>query len=93
MSHEAVRARTDELRDLLNDWDFIGVFDPETNTDEYDCMIEPLLRRLMTGASPSDIERYLEAEITGHFGMSASLVDAKPMAERLTAWRRAGQSY
>lgn len=34
-----VHDRVNEVRRLLNDWDFIGVFDPETNTDEYDCMI------------------------------------------------------
>jgi hypothetical protein len=26
---------------LLNEWDFIGIFDPDINTDEYDCMITP----------------------------------------------------
>jgi len=40
----------DELRLLLNEWDFISVFDPETNTDEYDCMVAPLLMRLAGGA-------------------------------------------
>jgi hypothetical protein len=45
-----VRARAEGLRALLNDWDFIGVFDPEANTDEYVCMIEPLLRKLISGA-------------------------------------------
>jgi hypothetical protein len=53
--------RASELKNLLNDWDFIGVFDPETNTDEYDCMIEPLLRRLSGGAGPGDIRQWLRA--------------------------------
>ena len=75
----------------MNDWDFIGVFDPETNTDEYDCMIEPLLRRLLAGAGPGDIRQFLDDEITGHFGMSAGVVETGPMAERLTTWWQADQ--
>jgi hypothetical protein len=78
--------RANELRNLLNDWDFIGVADPETNTDEYDCMIEPLLRSLSAGAGPGDIKRLLDDEITGHFGLSPVTAGTAPMAERLTTW-------
>ena len=83
-------AKAEELRDLLNDWDFIGVFDPENNVDEYDCMIEPLLRKLTSGAGSGDIKHFLDAEITGHFGMSIGQVETGLMAERLTAWWQAG---
>jgi hypothetical protein len=85
----AVLDRRSELRGLLNEWDFIGVFEPITNTDEYDCMIAPLLTRLAAGAESDDIEHFLDEEITGHFGMSPGLVDTRPIAERLTAWWRA----
>ena len=78
--------RANELRDLLNEWDFIGVFDPEINTDEYDCMILPLMTRLVAGADTDDIVRFLDGEITNHFGLSPGLVDNAPMAERLTGW-------
>jgi hypothetical protein len=50
--HGFVRDRVAELRRLLNEWDFIGVFDPETNTDEYDCMITPLLTRARRRRGP-----------------------------------------
>ena len=88
--HEAVADRADELRDLLNKWDFIGVFDPENNTDEYDCMIQPLTKMLTAGADAKDIARFLDGEITGHFGMSPGLVETAPTAEQLTAWWRNG---
>ena len=84
--HESVASQSNELRDLLNEWDFIGVFDPAINTDEYDCMIEPLMRMLALGADAEDIARFLDGEITGHFGMSPGLVDTAAMAGRLTAW-------
>ena len=80
--------QTTELRDLLNEWDFIGVFDPAINTDEYDCMIQPLMRMLASGADAQDIATFLDGEITGHFGMSPGLVETATMAERLTAWWR-----
>jgi len=52
-----MRDRRAELRHLLNEWDFIGVFDVETNFDEYDCMIGPLLAQLANGAGPDDAPR------------------------------------
>lgn len=84
--HEMVTDRAKELRDLLNEWDFIGVFDPVSNTDEYDCMIPPLMKKLAAGAGTHDIARFLNGKITGHFAMSAGAVEITPMAARLTAW-------
>jgi hypothetical protein len=86
--HGFVHARVDELQRLLNEWDFIGVFDPETNTDEYDCMITPLLTRLSGGAGTRQVQQFLDDEITGHLGMSRGQVETGAMAERLTAWSR-----
>lgn len=34
-------------------------------------MLQPLIGRLSEGADSSDIQRFLDEEITGHFGMSA----------------------
>ncbi|MFI6070053.1 hypothetical protein ACIA5C_00525 [Actinoplanes sp. NPDC051343] len=52
---------------------FIGVFDPEINTDEYDCMIQPLLEMLAAVADADDAAQFLDGEITGHFGMSPGM--------------------
>jgi hypothetical protein len=73
-----------ELRDLLNEWDFVGVFDPEVNTDEYDCMIVPLLTRLSAGADAATVEQFLYEEITHHFGMPAT--GTAPSATRIVRW-------
>lgn len=78
--------RVAELRHLLNEWDFIGVFDPDANIDEYDCMIAPLLTKLAAGTGTDGMRELLDAEITGHFGMSHGRVETASMAERLTAW-------
>ena len=61
--------RVDGIRQLLNEWDFIGVYNPRSNIDEYDCMISPLLAKLAGGADRNEIQRYLDAEISGHFGV------------------------
>ncbi|MFG2039098.1 hypothetical protein [Dactylosporangium sp. NPDC048998] len=82
--------RADELRRLLNEWDFIGVFDPDTNADEYDCMLSPLLEQLASGADANEIRGHLDEEIRGHFGMSPELVGTARMAERLVAWWHTG---
>jgi hypothetical protein len=78
------------VRRLPNEWDFIGVFDPETNTDEYDGMITPLLTRLAGGADTGQVQQLLDDEITSHFGMSRGQVETATMAGRLTAWWRSG---
>ncbi|WP_433199763.1 hypothetical protein ACQP00_27565 [Dactylosporangium sp. CS-047395] len=78
--------RADELRSLLNDWDFIGVADPVTNTDEYDCMLSPLLETLAGGADADGVRALLDAELRGHFGMDPARNGTGAMAERLVAW-------
>ncbi|MBB4692951.1 hypothetical protein [Paractinoplanes abujensis] len=59
-----------------------------SNTDEYDCMIEPLLTMLAAEAGTSDVAGFLDDEITDHFGLSPGLVETAPIAARLTAWWR-----
>jgi hypothetical protein len=81
--------RVGALRDLLNEWDFIGVADPVTNTDEYDCMLRPLLRKLAAGKDAQNIARWLRQEIEQHFGMSdENIADAElnTIAERISQW-------
>lgn len=83
------------LRNQLNAWDFIGVFDPEINADEYDCMIPPLLERLAAGEDESAIARWLRREIEDHFGMDeVSISAARPhlFAKRLVAWWKASSA-
>ncbi len=83
---DRVRHRRDELRTLLNDWDFIGVFESGGEVDEYDCMLEPLLRRLSAGADAHEVGEWLDGEISGHFGMSVDSTSTRAMAEQLATW-------
>jgi hypothetical protein len=86
--HSPAWERSAELRQLLNEWDFIGVYDPDTNVDEYDCMIGPLLDTLAGGADATDISELLRREIEGHFGMATAGIDIPAFAARVAMWWR-----
>lgn len=83
MKHDADWARQAqrELRGLLNEWDPIGVFDPDDEAgsgpvDEYDCIRDPLISRLLKGDGRYEIAEYLRGELNGHFGLESRLVTA-----------------
>jgi hypothetical protein len=69
---------------LLNDWDPIGVAD--LVSDEYDCMVGPLLSRLLRGDGRAEISEYLWHELEDHFGLDPHLHEVDSMANRLVAW-------
>lgn len=71
------------VRALLLDWDAIGVAD--ISTDEYDCMIGPLLRRLHGGADADGLYKFIAAERAGHFGLNPDAQSDRALAERLIA--------
>lgn len=65
------REQVQGLRKLLLDWNPIGFGVP---SDEYDCLVFPILSQLRNGASAEDIDRYLRAELVRHFGLPETLV-------------------
>ena len=71
------------LRYLLNEWDPIGVAD--LATDEYDCLIAPLLTRLDNGADPAEISEFLRYELEDHFDLDPTHYDVDSVANRLVA--------
>ncbi|MEI8408592.1 MULTISPECIES: hypothetical protein [unclassified Kribbella] len=72
------------LRYLLNEWDPIGVAD--LVSDEYDCLVGPLLHRLGSGEGPAAISQYLWYELQDHFGLDPADHDVDGLANRLVAW-------
>ncbi|MEU0577265.1 hypothetical protein ABZ465_08145 [Streptomyces griseoincarnatus] len=72
------------LRQLLNEWDPIGVADEVR--DEYDCMLAPLLQRLRRAADEAEISDFLRYELEDHFGLNPRLSDPERMAARLNSW-------
>ncbi|MFV2008495.1 MULTISPECIES: hypothetical protein [unclassified Micromonospora] len=89
MEH-AVRAqlsvRTRALRQMLNEWDSIGVGELYASDDEYDCLLGPLLTRLAAGADADDVACFLRDRIEGRFGLDLTDVDVADFAARAVAW-------
>ena len=81
------RQRWSQLRELMCDWDPLGIMDhANAPRDEYDCLIGPLLTQLASSASEADIAKYLRNQIVHHFGLSASDYDFDAVAKRVQTW-------
>jgi hypothetical protein len=72
------------LRHLLNAWDPIGVAD--VVDDEYDCLIGPLLQRLIAGGGRAEISEFLWTELEDHFGLDPHVHEVDKVANKLVAW-------
>lgn len=87
LTKQELRQHWSQLRELMCDWDPIGIMDnADAPRDEYDCLIGPLLTRLASSASEVDIANYLRDEIVGHFGLSSTHDDFNAVAKRVQAW-------
>jgi hypothetical protein len=74
------------IRRLLMEWDPIGVAGIEEARDEYDCMIDPLIRLLVEEAGPAQLLNWVKTERANHFGLPVgSSADLKLVA-KLESW-------
>lgn len=93
MQHDASWARRAqrELRDLLNEWDPLGVFDPADEdqdswpVDEYDCIRDPLISHLLRGDDRCEVAEFVRDELTGHFGLEP-WVATTDVIDRIIEW-------
>jgi hypothetical protein len=88
--HLARAADWEDLRQLLNDWDPIGVYDPETDfpPDEYDCLYAPLMGLLRKGADAAAVADFLSRDLSDHFGLDPRPSRPEEFAARLVEWFR-----
>lgn len=82
-----------ELRQLLREWDPIGVFDhidPDGHApdDEYDCLIPGLYSRLRNGAGENEVFAFLEHELVMHFGIRVHPHPDRSFAQYVVTWWR-----
>ncbi|MFJ4483556.1 hypothetical protein ACIP3D_14505 [Streptomyces longwoodensis] len=77
-------ALENDLRNLLNEWDPLGV--TEDVQDEYDCMLGPLLELLRRGADQAKVADFLRYELEDHFGIAYLPSEPVRMATRVTSW-------
>jgi hypothetical protein len=66
----ALKQRFAELRDLVNEWDPIGLIEAGAPRDEYECLVGPILRRLEAQNPVHEIAGFLDHQMVEHFGVS-----------------------
>jgi hypothetical protein len=80
-------ARRAALRELLYEWDPIGVApEPDWPRDEYDDLLDPLLERLSAGATAGELAVLLGDHVTGHIGLEVDVDREERFAQRLVDW-------
>ncbi len=78
-----------ELREILNRWDPIGVYQMtgvEWPEDEYDSYVEPLLCQLRLGKSVEQLTQYLGALVTNLIGTEAAPRKTEQCAKEAFEW-------
>lgn len=87
LSKQESRQRWSEIREILWEWDPIGVSGlSDWSRDEYDCLAGPLLRMLERDASAEEVAHCLRQEIEEHFGLDPQHYDFPVFASRLRYW-------
>lgn len=88
LSLESLSALQGELRYLLNRWDPIGIYDEALDfpSDEYDCLLGPLLVRLTRGDGRPAFTEYLWHEVEDHCGLDPVRCGTDQFADQLLAW-------
>jgi hypothetical protein len=93
VEHDAEWARRAqrELRALLNDWDPIGILGPDWRADEagpvdeYDCLRDPLISRLLHDEGREEVAGFLQDELADHFGFGPGPVP-NDVTDRIFEW-------
>ena len=86
---ENMETRWLELRDIVNRWDPIGVYDfkkIDWPRDEYDCVVGSLMSMLRAGKTSEEITHYLERRVREHFGLEVAPGEAARCAEEAFLW-------
>lgn len=83
MKKKVSKEEVDGLRSLLNEWDPIGCSPPP---DEYDCLLLPLLSKLQSGCNQEFVTRFLDREISDHFGMNPKSCGTTEFANKVVTW-------
>jgi hypothetical protein len=87
LKHEQRRA---QLRALWCEWDPIGVLsDPDWPRDEYDDYLDPVLKRLESGAGVAELAHYLNSVVGEQLALGdTGVMSAKPLlfASKMRDW-------
>ncbi len=94
LTKQQSRQRWSELRDLVREWDPLGVMvDPEWPRDEYDCFVGPVASLLERDAPLADIAAFLQNELQDHFGLDPANYHSSAFALKLKSWFKENWSH
>lgn len=81
--------KTEELVNLLNEWDPIGV-EPKHGgpKDEYNCLLNPILDLLSEGTNDREFSNFLLQELKDHFGIHSQSKNRAIFAKKVLNWWR-----
>jgi len=87
-NNKDIKLLIQELNNILNQWDFIGVHPfNDGPTDEYDCLIGPIISRLNANSTNEELKNFLIKELNDHFGMPSLQIESiDDVVEKITAW-------
>ncbi len=91
MSRQETKARRKEfrgeeqaVRNILNDWEPIGIHTPD---DEYDCLVHHILSVLHRNGRLIDVKSTIEEQLRGHFGLTGVPEhEIDQTADRIWSW-------
>ena len=70
-NRDRTRVSRRQIRDILMQWDPIGVAEVPEAADEYDCMIGPILRQLFESVTAPALAAWITSERVNHFGLTS----------------------
>ncbi len=80
------RDQRGQLLTLLNGWDPAGLLQAGAARDQYGAIVDQLLDLLSRTTSESEVTRFLEQQVTEHYG--AAPADTSRFAAKAVAWFR-----
>lgn len=83
---QQLRHVADGLQSLLNQWDPIGLVGADGPTDEYECLVWPVVRLLREGVSAEVLAEHLTKELQSHFGLEPQACAPGEFAVSVKRW-------
>jgi hypothetical protein len=85
LTHEQSIEQRRQLLELLYECDVASLVSHPEQSDEYKCLVDPLLQMLQERATEPAIRAYFENQIRTHFG-SFDCTRARDAAIKVKAW-------
>lgn len=89
MDKDIFQKQESELRDILNEWDLLGVIGAQDDGgpfDEYDDLNHRILSALHKGADEEAIRNLLKIELRESYGLPLEPTGLETTVKKITVW-------